>query len=363
MTTKRDSISAALGKRYIEQTSKASEQSFAKLLNPYGQEAKQIHSIADTLFTKVETMSTGGKKLRSALITLGYELAGKKYQGNIHHLGLLIELFHTALLIHDDIMDRDEKRRGEISLHTQFQQVGKKQHHPDPNHFGISMGINAGDLAFYLSWKMLSDSGFPAEQQTILGNLYSRYALRLIYGQAMDITNLPLSTINNEAILNIMRYKTAEYTGVLPLIIGAIVGGADEKELEKLKKYGLALGWAFQIQDDLLGLFGDTKQTGKPVGADIREGKKTLLMLELFNQKDATIKKRQKELLGEKNITEKEIDEMKNLLITTGVYEKVKQQGWDYVNEAITIAETLNTGNRYKNILTSLAVYIMERVS
>lgn len=355
-------VTGAAGKQYLLRHANQFDALLQRGLEKYKEEALQISESADLLFSRLAHMSDGGKKLRGALMVLGHELSGSTSDLDVAQLSVFMELFHTGLLIHDDIMDRDDTRRGEDSLHVQFATIGRELEIADSDNYGIAMAIAAGDLAFYLSWRILLESDFPETHIREVSKVYSRYAMRLVYGQAMDLSQLPLTKTNSERILRTMRYKTAEYTGVLPLEIGAVMGGMDDLRREKLRKYGLALGWAFQVQDDVLGLFGEEESLGKPIGSDIREGKNTLLMLKLHEMGTAAQKKKQQELLGSQNVGVIEVEEMRGLLRDSGAYDAVLELGNQYVSDAHHWADSLQATPTQTTLLKSLATYMMERV-
>src|SRR3989344_754246 len=226
--------------------------------------AQKIGNLPGEVLNEFALIAERGKKIRGSLVVLGNQLAGGRDLSSIYDASLFIEIFHSGILVHDDIMDQDMLRRGLTTLHVKL---------------GTSLAICAGDMAFYLAWEKLLSSRFPKDRLIMASQLYSEYVIRLIQGQILDINNISLNQLSNRNILNIFKYKTAEYSGALPLLIGAILGGTkDESRLERLKEYGISLGWAFQIKDDLLGLYGHKEKTGKPIGSDIRKGKITLLI-------------------------------------------------------------------------------------
>lgn len=192
-------------------------------------EAKRVGEVPGKVVTHVTKILAGGKRIRGALMCLGYELAGGKNK-EIYRASLFLELFHAALLIHDDVIDRDEKRRGVRTIHSLW---------------GDAMAINAGDLVFSWTVSHLFSSSFPADRLKRVASLFASSFTKTIYGQILDVsTGEPLDTI---------RLKTAEYTGVLPLIAGATLAGVtNTKTLDALTVYGRNLGMVFQIQDDIL---------------------------------------------------------------------------------------------------------------
>src|SRR3989344_2551179 len=171
----------------------------------------------------------GGKRIRGALMCLSYELCGGKDR-EIFSTSLFLELFHAALLIHDDVIDRDEKRRGVSTIHSTFSDA---------------MAINAGDLVYSWTLSYLFSSSFSADRLKRVAMLFASYFTKTMYGQILDISA--------GETLDTIRLKTAEYTGVLSLLAGATLAGTRNKQtLDALARYGRNLGMVFQIQDDIL---------------------------------------------------------------------------------------------------------------
>lgn len=175
----------------------------------------------------------GGKRIRGVLVKLGYELNGGKRK-EILKISTAFEILHSALLIHDDIMDQSPLRRGQPSLYQVF---GGK-------HYGISQAINLGDIALYLPIKIISDSNFSDKAKIKAISNLTQTIINTGWGQVMDLVGKDREFIN--------LYKTAKYTVVAPLQVGAILAGASDKMLEVLGRFGEKLGIAFQIQDDIL---------------------------------------------------------------------------------------------------------------
>ncbi|OGK41695.1 hypothetical protein A2954_07505 [Candidatus Roizmanbacteria bacterium RIFCSPLOWO2_01_FULL_37_12] len=337
---------------YLENYSKKTIPLFNYFFNAKKNEARKIGANPYDLLKQFIKTAILGKKIRGALMVLGFEIAGGKKLEAIYDASLFIELMHSGLLIHDDVMDNTDLRRGHPSLHKQY----------SPEHLGKSMAINAGDLAFYLSWEKLMNSNFPTERLILAGKIYSEFLTRVIYGQILDIVPDNNKTISKTNILSKLRYKTAEYTGVFPLLVGAILGGMkDEKKLRLLKEYGLALGWAFQIQDDVLGLYGDKEKTGKPVGSDLKEGKKTLFVYYLLKHGNAKQKSFILSILGNKNVNSQDVNKAQKLFKEIGAYDYVIKLGWDYVKNGKKAVPAITSDKKLQKILTSFIVFMMER--
>jgi geranylgeranyl diphosphate synthase type I len=219
----------------------------------------------------IKELSVGGKRLRALLVILGYQLAGKEINTEIIKAGTAIELFHLGLMIQDDVMDRDEKRRGVATIHTRY----------DDRHLGETIATLAGDYTYGWCSEILSSLELDPTIVNQAMRVWSKYFVRVGYGQTLD----SMAIADNETILKILSIKSGEYSCVMPLLIGATLGGGDQTLLSGLEQYGMELGHVFQLRDDWLGMYGDPDKTGKPVGHDQREGKHTYAVL---NGKDKT---------------------------------------------------------------------------
>lgn len=353
-----------IGKQYLKDYLQKSDLLFEEYLQKKIAEAGKISKIPAELLKRFLETARRGKKIRGALVVLGYEAAGGINHQAIMDASLAIELFHAGILVHDDFMDEDSLRRGLPTIHKQFEEIGRAiKVNTTPLHYGESMAVNAGDAAYYLSWEKLMACKFEAERLVEAGRIYAGYVIRVVHGQVLDITNTTIKSLTEEDILKVLKYKAAEYTGVLPLLFGAaLTGEKNKKRLQAIKDYGLAFGWAFQIQDDLLGLFGDEEEFGKPVGSDLREGKNTLLMLHLSQHGTREQRAFQRKVLGNKNITKADVLKMRQILKDAGSYDYVVNLGWKYVEQGKTQIPLITADRKLRGILESLIIYMMERV-
>jgi geranylgeranyl diphosphate synthase type I len=346
-------------KSYIEKTDSRIVSYFERKIA----EAMTVGDIpAKLLSSYVETVRRG-KRIRGALVTLGYHLAGGKDEEAIIDASIAIELFHAGVLVHDDIMDRDNLRRGLPTMHKQFEKLGNSIGlEEDAEHYGISQAINLADAAYYMSWQTLLESGFSNDNIVTAGKIYADYVLRVVHGQVLDVTNLAIRQTTEEKILNVLKYKTAEYTGVMPLLFGAALAGQTDKAVtDAIVKYGLAFGWAFQIQDDILGVYGQEEEFGKPIGNDIREGKNTLLTLYVQQHGTDDHKKFLEYCMGNQDISLEDVKKVREIMKECGSYQHVYDLGWKYVEEGKAEVDTLTSDEEIRKILTSLIVYMMER--
>jgi len=216
------------------------------------------------LFDEIERMvRAGGKRIRPLFAYWGYRASGNDHDDRIVVAAAALELLHTFALIHDDVMDGTPARRGHPTVHAAHD---------------VATAILAGDLALVLADDLLLSSDFPAEPARAAFGVYSRMRREVIAGQFLDVaTNT--TDIDEGAARRIAVLKSGRYSVMEPLLVGAALGQVPEDVQDMLARYGERLGEAFQLKDDLLGLFGDPGVTGKPVDSDIREGKRNLLFV------------------------------------------------------------------------------------
>ena len=222
-----------------------------------------------------------GKMLRGSLACLGYDLAGGDDRAEVVPVAAALELLQSFLLVHDDIMDRDPTRRGHPSVHERYAQTARDRGVADALHFGYSMAICVGDVANELAFELLSAYGPEVV------SLVATEIAKTGFAQMSDVANGLLNTEPTiEEILTVYRYKTGRYTIALPLSLGAACAGADAVLRTSLAEAGEELGVVFQLVDDKIGLLGDESSTGKPVGSDVAENKKTLIRRLLYDHAD-----------------------------------------------------------------------------
>ena len=213
--------------------------------------------------------------IRGALVFLGNELSDKEPSNDVLLTAQAAELFQAGLLIHDDIMDNDETRRGKPSMHTQYTELMIQENAGYPKNTGKSMAICVGDTAFFLGYQCLSHI-VNKHRKAIMMSLFSKELRNVCFAQMQDVYNG--SSQRHAAlsdILHLYQHKTGTYTITLPLTAGALLGNASIQTIRHIEQLGNNLGIAFQLTDDMLNLFGDPDITGKPTGSDIREGKQT----------------------------------------------------------------------------------------
>ncbi len=241
-------------------------------------------------------------------------------------IGVAIELFGSALLIHDDIIDRDTLRRGKATIHTQFAEWATEHGRPSPQHDGNSAAIVLGDILLFLANRAIISQTDPALDITTIKTIlqqFSRESLFTAFGELADSIGTPdQEQLSEEGILELYRTKTAHYTFCMPLTMAAIASKQSAEQVALWDTIGQHLGVLFQIKDDELGLFGNPDVTGKAVGADIRENKRTLYFLLTRNALLKANQTKKLELLekayGNPEITQTDILAVSKLIEDTG---------------------------------------------
>ncbi|HDT13662.1 MAG TPA: polyprenyl synthetase family protein [Candidatus Aminicenantes bacterium] len=308
--------------------------------------------------------SRRGKLIRGGLVCLGYEMTGRRLSGAAVRAGTALELMQSALLIHDDIMDLDAFRRGAPALHRQYAEMGGREAVGDADHFGVSMGICAGEIAIFLAFEALAGLPGPCRRTVEAQKLFAAEFGLVGLGQMRDIqTGASPRLIEAREALDLYRFKTARYSFALPLAMGWILGGGAPSVRPKLERLGEHLGLIFQIKDDELGLFGDEAVLGKPVGSDIRQGKKTLLYLRLVEKAGEKERRTLAGLFGRPDLTAGDVEVVRRLARRHAVVDDIRAIMRRYGRRAGTAIRTLPVAAPFREVLETLLEFSLERRS
>ena len=337
---------------YLKTSAAEIDQEIDKLLRVWNEHVKKTSHRLLKLSELFAQHCEGGKRLRGMLVRLGYELMGTPYSPEILKSAAAFELFQTAILIHDDFIDLSSTRRGRPTLHKAL----------GGNHYAISQAICLGDIGFFLAEKLITGSNFPEDRKNRALASFIQTMLDTALGESLDIELAHSHDISEEDILTIFRLKTARYTIVGPLHLGAILGGADEKLLKELVVLGEALGIAFQVQDDILGVFGDEKTLGKSVTSDIEEGKQTLLISYALEHAAAKQREVLKKYYGKGKIGDSELGQIREIFRQTGALQYSQKKADQLVDEAKKIIDKIEVPAGKKQLLSEMADYIIKRL-
>ncbi|HEV7666985.1 MAG TPA: polyprenyl synthetase family protein [Thermoanaerobaculia bacterium] len=271
----------------------------------------------------------GGKRLRPAFVWFTYRALGGRRSEEALPLALATELLHTYLLIHDDVMDHADLRRGEPSAQVRFRDAHRARNLAgNAGEFGVSVAILLGDLA--QTWAIEQVFGLAVEgaRRGELLQAFSAMCEEVIAGQYSELLiagrrGRP-GEVREEELLRVLQMKSGRYTAERPIELGAILAGAPPAEKAALRRYGRAVGEAFQLQDDLLGTFGDPERTGKPVEADLKEGKLTFLIHHALAASAAPERAMITAALGDPQLDEERAREIQRLIEASGARAKVE---------------------------------------
>lgn len=312
---------------------------------------QQISPETLPLLDSIRALSQGGKRLRALLAYWGYRGAGGQGSNpSIIKAGVAIELFQTAALIHDDIIDASDTRRGAPSVHRRFEADHRRLgYKTSPESYGISSAILAGDLC--LSW---SEMVFASIPQSTVGSqaryIFDLMRTEVMAGQYLDILGEVVAQQEPQEALeraqNVIRYKSAKYSCEQPLALGGALAlnlpeGQENSLLAGYRAFALPLGEGFQLRDDQLGVFGQPEVTGKPAGDDLREGKRTVLTALTALAASQQQAQQLEEALGQPDLSLGQIQEIQKLMRDLGALDALEDMIEAKSQQALTALEAL----------------------
>ncbi len=267
----------------------------------------------------------GGKRLRPALVYHTFLACGGGEPEKAVPLSLSTELLHTYLLIHDDIMDHADLRRGHPTAHVRFDRLHRDRGlHGDPAEFGRSVAILLGDLAYGWAVELALAVAAENERGAQIGRCFAEMCQEVIGGQYLEILIAQRRQGTEAELEQVLRFKSGRYTTERPILLGALLAGAPALLAASLRRYGAAIGEAFQLQDDLLGTFGDSDAIGKAIDSDLREGKYTFLVYHALASATADDRRTIEGALGNPDLTDGEFREAVAALERSGARDRVR---------------------------------------
>lgn len=311
-------------------------------------EFSTVSSMVGDSFDRLLSFTSRGKMMRGSLVVCFASALGASREDAVR-VGAAVELFQSGVLVHDDIMDDDSTRRGEPAIHAQLAAVGGSR-------FGLGGGICLGDVSLFLAFRVLNQVNSPQ-----LVELFSREAVSLGFGQMNDVFFGVSSTDPSlDDILSVYRFKTARYTFVLPLLLAACLAKREEL-YGSLESFGEELGVSFQVRDDVLGLFGDSLVTGKPVGADVREDKKTVVRFELLRLLEGVDREWASLLFGSE-VSSADLARLQSLAVDAGVLSAVELHARSAESRAELVLDDLQVPVAAREVLDWLVGFNRSRV-
>ena len=304
-------------------------------------------SIPDTppeLYEPVKyVLSMGGKRIRPALVLLACDLFSGAVESALLP-AIAVEIFHNFTLLHDDIMDKSELRRGHPTVHIKYSE---------------NVAILSGDVMSILASRLINQS--PGAILNVVHDVFTRTAMQVCEGQQIDMNFEERLTVSEEEYLNMIRLKTAVLIAA-SLKIGAILGGASEKDSEDLYAFGKHLGMAFQLQDDLLDTYGDPELMGKKLGTDIVGNKKTFLMIKALQNGSSSQVEELKEWLSRMEFDQEEkIRSVTAIFDSLQIREATEEKIREFYSLSLSNLEKLNRPEERKSELYEFASWLMKR--
>ncbi len=317
----------------------------------------RLHEMAAELTPLADVLGdylSGGKRLRPGFCFWGHLGAGGADTPALLTAAAALELFQAAAIIHDDVMDGSDTRRGKPAVHKQFAALHAAEGWlGSGDAFGSGAAILLGDLCLSWSDELLVSSGLlngPARA------VFDAMRAELMAGQYLDLLEQVSGRGTVESALRVARFKSAKYTIVEPLHLGATMAGASDAVLAAYTAYGMPLGEAFQLRDDVLGVFGDPAVTGKPAGDDLREGKRTVLValaLEQASQPQATLVR---DRLGDPALDAEGVRALQGVLVDTGAVARVEELIAARTTEALSALDGAPVTAEAVEVLRALAL-------
>lgn len=303
----------------------------------------------------------GGKRLRPYLTVLTYEMYGGRDYRAILQIAMAQELLHLALLIHDDIADKDDVRHGVLNVGGQYKQRYSKlsRASSDIDHHANASALLAGDLLLSETHALVFESDFAPAACADVARLLRRATFEVAAGQLLDME--AAIGVGDAGPMTIARYKTASYSFVCPIMCGATLSRASQGELAKLNQLGYDCGIAFQLADDLLGVFGDEEKTGKSSSNDLREAKHTYLLEQAWLLADASQKRQLQAIVGNSDITPSQAETARKIFVDCGAKEAAEAMLAEYGRRAMMAVDDLAADPAGRQQLSDLIGYLTRR--
>jgi len=307
------------------------------------QKSAALHPRYELLWRELARVTqNGGKRLRPKMVLLAYDAFDGKDPDNIIPVATALEVLHSSLLIHDDIIDRELVRRGELNVsgmyeHAHYANVADDQLR---RHYSDGAALLGGDLLLFATLNLIDSAQLDGPVRDRIHALIHRIIFEVVGGQLLDSE---AAIVNGTVIdaLTVAHYKTASYSFAGPLLTGALLAEAADADLKQLENFATNLGIAYQLHDDLLSVFGDEQVTGKSTSSDLREGKRTFLVEQFMQTAHADDAKAFQTLFGNSDLSHHDAERLKALLKSNGAIEKTETRIAHYKQAAKDALEQL----------------------
>ncbi len=313
------------------------------------------------LWQTLESNTVGGKRFRPRMVMTAYEGLGGADTEAAAYVGAAFELLHTALIVHDDVIDRDFSRRGIPNISGSYRDIATTAGIPIPTaeHRGMSAAVIAGDLALFNSYRLIDRSGVGDEVRSRLLEIMDDALFASAAGELIDVDlSISAALPGVDEILNMERLKTAVYSFECPLQAGAVLAGASDDVVALLGRFGRDLGIAYQIVDDLLGVFGEEESTGKTTIGDLREGKRTVLIAHAMTTREWP---RIAGLIGKPDLSPAEADDVRAILEACGTRDFTEALAREFATRALATLDNATLPYELTSALAPVADDVLSR--
>jgi geranylgeranyl diphosphate synthase type I len=312
----------------------------------------KLSAISPLLYKSVKDFVTRkGKRIRPILFIIGYSGFSSRTPTRLYTSAIAMELLHDFLLVHDDIVDKSDTRRGKPSMHKMFNNHLSRYKNIKFN--GQDLSLIAGDVIYAMAVEaFLTVKEDRQRKEKALKN-FIKAAVLTAGGEFLEILTgaKSIDKITRNTIYKIYDYKTAWYTFVAPLTTGALLAGASQNEIDKLYQFGIYVGRGFQIKDDILGMFGDEKKIGKSVLSDLQEAKKTILVWHAYNHSNQNTKLLIKRILSKKKVNMQDLITMRKITTDSGALKYAEKEINYFIKKAKSIIASSSIHKKHKECL------------
>ncbi len=312
-----------------------------------------------------EYMTRGGKRLRPVLVVIGHKAISEDAdEKRLYRAACSVEILHNGSLLHDDLIDHDETRRGGKTFHATYRDLvrGSGASKEAADNYGMTMAILGGDSLINLGAQAITSANLDPDVGVKCQDLYQTAFEGLVDGVLLEMHMIEDPEANPEMYLEMVSMKTAILFDK-SLVMGATIARASDSQIAALKEFGIKVGQAFQVQDDILGSFGDEEKTGKSASGDIREGKKTMLVFEAYARASSEQRRKLDQLLGKDNMTEDEVEEVRAVFRDSEALEVCQKR----MDELLTSGQkALDKASpplvpRYKDFMITISDFLIKR--
>lgn len=342
----------------IEQIRKNIDKSLAAFLETVKKDYR-LHLVSPLLFESIREFTLReGKRIRPLLLILSYKAyapLSKKISRKLYNASTCMEFLHNFMLIHDDIIDRSNLRRGKLTMHKILAHTVATQ---NPAKLGIDLSIIAGDIVYALAIDAFLSIDAPAERKERALKYFIQTAAFTAMGEFIDTVSgvKPVADVDEKDVFLNYTLKTARYTFDCPMVTGAILAGAAPDEIKKISRFGILIGQAFQIQDDIIGIFETEANIGKPILSDLQEGKKTILVTHAFRSLSGRRRTEFVKIFAKKTKTLKDLEAVKKIFIKTKSLDYALEAIQARLKEAQKILQGLRMNEEYRNLIGSCLI-------